>query len=307
VAALFNGLAAIPGPLFLGLYLAVGLLLLAAASLLIRRLDLTGGLPLPAVPERPDPYELAYLRAGGREVRRLLIFDLIERGYLRVADLQKHSVERTTDELDPDLLDTMERCVYARFRQPQEVRSVLQTDGLGDAVDRRCAAWQEQFDGERLLIPGPVRHRARVVAAVAFAALLGVGLAKLSIAVPAGRPSELLQLATVGFAVAFLVVSRPPRLSWLGRAYFQRLRLAYDRASLPVGRPPLDELPSATLLLVALLGFGALSQTPYSEYGALFPSAPGGSRFGWSIEGGDCGAGCGGCGGSGGCGGCGCG
>ena len=90
----FRELATMPGPLFLGLYGAIGVAAVARVRVAVGRLDETMGLPLPAVPEVPDPCELAYLRAGSREVRRLLIFTLIERGYLRVADLKQRQVEQ---------------------------------------------------------------------------------------------------------------------------------------------------------------------------------------------------------------------
>ena len=47
-------------------------------------LDTTANLTLPLIPQRPDPYEIAYVRGDRSEVLKLIIFDLIGRGYLQI-------------------------------------------------------------------------------------------------------------------------------------------------------------------------------------------------------------------------------
>src|SRR5438067_4383703 len=78
--SLLDAIATMPGPQFLVLYACVIALTLFVCRLLLRRADSTAALPPALVPSEPDPYEIAYLRGGEKELTRLLICELIERG-----------------------------------------------------------------------------------------------------------------------------------------------------------------------------------------------------------------------------------
>ena len=54
------------------------------------------------IPTKPDPYEIAFLRGGENEVTRLLAFDLINRGYLRVAEKGKPTGKGTDTVIEAD-------------------------------------------------------------------------------------------------------------------------------------------------------------------------------------------------------------
>src|SRR5579863_2220856 len=79
-----NALANMPGPYFLAFFacLAVsavaGVIFAAAAAP-------TEGRPLPAIPARPDPYPIAFLRDGYGGVVWLAIYALKRGGFLEIA------------------------------------------------------------------------------------------------------------------------------------------------------------------------------------------------------------------------------
>jgi uncharacterized protein (TIGR04222 family) len=72
------------GPSFLLLYGGVIIALVVEAVWSKRRNDPTGDLEPPPVPSKPNPHEIAFLRGGAAELTRLVVFDLMRRGYLRL-------------------------------------------------------------------------------------------------------------------------------------------------------------------------------------------------------------------------------
>lgn len=114
-----------------GAALVVAYALVCAATVMgvrrvVKRLDVSGVWAVPAESEQPDPYELAYLRAGPNEVKRLVILTLIERGYLRVVDRAKHLVGQAPGRRALEHLDAVERQFFNRFfAQAWTLREVL--------------------------------------------------------------------------------------------------------------------------------------------------------------------------------------
>jgi hypothetical protein len=70
------------GPHFLLFYGGVIVLTLVVCWWRLHQSDPTALLPPLQVPSDPDPYEIAYLRGGEHEVTRVVIFNLIQQGYL---------------------------------------------------------------------------------------------------------------------------------------------------------------------------------------------------------------------------------
>jgi uncharacterized protein (TIGR04222 family) len=164
---------------------------------------------------------------------------------------------------------------------------------------------RERFEAEHLLTPkqlGPVAWQLWLGGA---SILLGVGLVRLNTGLAANRPVGLLIIAMIVAVVAAFAVCRWPRLSKRGRAYLQRLRLAFEHLQLQQKTADASgSISPGLLLLVSLFGFGALANTTYAAYTDLFPTSSGQLSAGAAGDG--CGS-CGGCGGDcGGCGGCGC-
>ena len=132
-------------------------------------------------------------------------------------------------------------------------------------------------------------------------------------------------IIVIGALAVFLSIAatKTPRLTKLGKAYLERLQLAFQNLKPQVqmfGRadfPRSQSLPGATfagvdpvLLGVGVFGTGILAGTVYEDYNSVFQKAQNyasggcGSSCGSGCSSGDgggssCGGGCGGCGGCG--------
>jgi uncharacterized protein (TIGR04222 family) len=292
-----------------GLAIVVAYALLCAVTVLgvrrvVRRLDDSGARPVPPVPAQPDPYELAYLRAGPHEAKRLVMLNLLERGYLWILSRHECVLSQASTGRAAEDLDTVERQFFNRFfAQPLTVREALQARDWGDAIDRRCDDYQAQFEREHFLIPPAVRRRAAALGLVAVGLLVLVWYVCARLMAPAQHATLLLIIPLLVATGALWQVCRLPRLSRLGRAYLRRVRLAYGNLRLPNAPKPPGIVAPELLLLVGICGIGVLDRPWYSE---LFAKAPAVWSVEASVEGcGACGSGCGSCSGCGGCGGCG--
>src|SRR5206468_5129608 len=75
-----------------------------------------GAMPIPT---KPDPYEIAYLRGRENEVTRLVVFDLIRRGYLHVREAKRSFgrgvetlIERSPDHPEVERLSQTEAAAF---------------------------------------------------------------------------------------------------------------------------------------------------------------------------------------------------
>jgi uncharacterized protein (TIGR04222 family) len=80
-----NPLARMYGPFFLAFYALVTFLVICflryKSGRLINTEEATGD---PQIPLQPDPFEIAYLKGGEKQVLLLTVYSLIHRGYLSV-------------------------------------------------------------------------------------------------------------------------------------------------------------------------------------------------------------------------------
>jgi uncharacterized protein (TIGR04222 family) len=297
----FESIATMPGPLFLLLCGCVIALTLALCRWLVRRPDWTSELPPLQIPSDPDPYEIAYLRGGANELSRLLIFSLMERGYLSLVDPKKHQIQWARERLDSAGLSPIELTMLRLFSEPRETREVFH--GISDRMEPHCATYRERLEADDLLDWRDERQgRVRGVRLAGAAVIVCLGTYKLLAASATSHNNVGFLIIMMAMSLVVLMqVTKSPRLSSRGQDYVERLRLAYGT------RPPESAMmsrsgaESAALLFVGLFGLGALEGITHDIYAELFPKANSGSSLSAGSEG--CGAGCGG--GCGGCGGCG--
>jgi len=327
-----NVVADMYGPQFLILYAAVIIVSAIVCRVASRRLDWTRSAGLPVIPSSPDPFEIAYLRGGENELLRSLVFGLIQRGYLRVsADAKMPLIERTELKPEARALPPLERRAYEWFAVPREAKELFTAGGLRGQVGAFAATYEQRLTGEHLLTPPDVRAAAFRVWCLGAAFVVGLGGYKLLVAVEKGRYNVgfLVVMGVVGLVVLG-VACRVPRLSQKGKAYLERLQLAFERLKAQAVSRPANTLsitPTAAgasaaagaadptlLLAVGLFGVGTLAGTAYDDYQRTFQKSAASSSSGGSCGGSSssCGSsggdgGGGGCSGGSGCGGGGCG
>ncbi len=305
---LHNPIADMPGPRFLLFYAMVIVLTVVGCWLARRSSDPTTTLAPPPVPPNPDPYEVAYLRGGENEVTRVAILSLIQRGYLRATQTPKHllasageeHLAHAPDHPDPRHLTPMERAVFGWFATAHTAGEIFQSTELTSRIQAYCLPYDSHLKSQRLLMPPEASQSAWNIGRTGALVILGLGGYKLALALMKGRTNvAFLILMGLLSLVPLVLVCRTPRISSRGRAYLERLQLAFDRLKGRAASLAQGGVDPNLLLLVGLFGVGVLAGTPYDYYQKMFHKA--------ASSGGSCGGGCGSCGGGGGDGGGGCG
>ncbi len=297
-----NGIA------FLLFYAAVITVAAVACYLQTRRLNLSGELPSPRVPENPDPYEIAYLRGGVNEVARVVVFNLVQLGHLKLTENDKNKKwllefgDKREDPAQPSLSAleraTLEWCSSVSL--PVETRTIFQDrTGLASRLEPLCVSYEERLHREDLLnTPEAVGATARICLPYGFG-VMGLGAYKVIVALVQGHTNVWFTviLAIVGWCLMW-GVGRSPRLSQRGQQYIKNLKLAFREMKWSLPPPTTSNVAYTSvpfLLTVAVFGLSALEGTAYAAHKDAFTkfTRPGNGSYG---DGG-CGGGDGGCGG----------
>jgi uncharacterized protein (TIGR04222 family) len=333
-----NPIANLHGPAFLGFFFIFIVAMCVWTWYRASSADGTRETPAPPLPEKLDPLEIAYLRGGSEEQVRLIILDLVARGYLVHAEKSsktgrtESTIEHSPTHPDVAHLDSLARCVYDWIDQPK--LAVQFFPGLSDALQKKKVARETagQLEVLGLIASEEQRTAVRRACVPAQWLIFLLGAYKLVVALSRGRHNVIfLVLMTIAGIYLVQRFCRPHRLTALGRRYLARVQQAL------VGLKP--RLPSLVTsrddahfnLAVAAFGIGALDITSYAFYPKMFDKGArhpaGGCASAAScgvaapaVSSGGGGSGCGSgsssscssgsscgssCGGGGGCGGCG--
>ena len=324
-----NPLGNLPGPAFLGLYLAVFVFAVLALRMGIHRMTQDGAAnPMP-IPEHPDPFSIAYLRGGTSEMLRTVMVDLVERGRLAedTSSLPKRRLPAvggrwiaTHSDEALESLPPIHRAILDVFRNPKSSAALVDPSILAVA-NTESARYEKWAEENELVVPASSRSAFRTIHAMTVIGFAGLGGYKLFAAAMHHRSNVGFLVFMLVAGIAMLVIAGQfRRTTARGRTYLRDLQAAFE----PVrkikdvessGRPAQLAFADASLPLLAMGIYGASSL-----YGSsLDPVAR--VCYGASMSAGGCGAvgGCGsGCssasscsggsscgGGGGGCGGCG--
>src|SRR5262245_40694070 len=136
-----NPIANLQGLAFLAFYALFIVAMCVWTWVRAKAADGTSEMPVPLLPEKLDPYEVAYLRGGAEEQVRLIILDLISRGYLihKEHDRKPRGTEFTIEHAPkaPDLahLDPLAHAVYDWIDNPKMARDFF--PGLSEALQKK--------------------------------------------------------------------------------------------------------------------------------------------------------------------------
>jgi uncharacterized protein (TIGR04222 family) len=321
---LHNVVADLYGPYFLLFYaIAIGALIVACYKS-VRSVDRTRDMEPPQIPAKLDPYEIAYLRGGANEVTRVAVASLVQRGVLQIIEQKKwlaktKLIDRRRKPAFGELTP-IEACVVESHALPVAPETLFQPNGLAFSVKEACAPYEAKLEEKNLLAPPEMKAVGLRLWLIGSTIILCLGGYKLTVALMKGhsKVAFLCILAIAGVIALGVACLATPRLSQVGKAYLERLKLAYGGLRSQVH--PIGSLSSALtmaddpgargmlqdpkaysdcLLMVGIFGMASLAGTPLSDLTTMF-------KRGASSDGGGCGGGSGGCGG-GGCGGGGCG
>lgn len=304
-----NPIADLPGPAFLGVYLAAIVMTCFAAFRAIRSRDTSGWREPPPVPKDLDPYELAYLRGGSNAVIHTALFSLLRRGYVEVIESKKRfgAAEKKLRQADfpPPIADltTLERTLFRACEGGVTPAVLFRKGGKVSDLEVYCEPYRERLEAEELVLPGEVKRAGLPTWLAGAGVLLLLAGYKIAVALAKGRTNVGFLITMFPFALLVLAivvgVAASRRRSKRGEGYFLRLRLAFAGLKAPAGAALVDD--GSAVLMVGLFGLATLKGTGDVAFAHLFARA--------TATNGGCGAGCGsGCGGGGGgCGGGGCG
>jgi uncharacterized protein (TIGR04222 family) len=272
----------LPGPQFLLFYTVFAAAVVAGVVFWRRRAELSSSSPRI---DLSDPYLIAYLRGGEREVLRVATVTLIDRGLL---NRNGSHIWRAENASPDSVRRPVEQALLMKYARGGEVSWMFEDDGLSKA----CEPYGHTLRRARLLPDESVNQARLVRLVIASFVLTGVGFTKVFIALDAGRTN-------VGFLIVLIIVSVViaaavsfPRLTESGRTTIEDVQSLYsglrDRSGLlnpgGAGIEP--------MMLAAVFGVGALAGPGFSFASGLFPDQR-------KRANGSCGAGDGGCGSSG--------
>lgn len=300
----------LPGPAFLNVFGAVVIAVLAGAWIAIRFADKTGRRPPPPVPQRPDAVQVAYLQGGVNQIIRMLVYDLVQRGY---AKLSKDDRVLPASEAAPGALSPIERRVLDSIEARPLAHEIFADSALRSAIMNLLEPVRRTLAAEELIKPESVirwRTRAQILGTLI---LLGLSGAKIYVARTTGHTNVsylvFLTIASIAALFALAYVTTRAHASRRGIAWLENMRLAYksrlEDQLLEVGAPTATKaFEGASLFLIGLYGFTVLKGTSDVMFYETFKRGSGsdgsscGSSCGGSCGSGD-GGGCGGCGGGG--------
>jgi uncharacterized protein (TIGR04222 family) len=300
----------LPGPEFLSFYM--GLILVVGVLLyLVQWRAERGPGALVADSARDlavDPYQMAFLRAGRREVLRTAVVSLLERGLLKAHDSRLAASRADAAALARRPLD---KAILHRFADATSA-SALFTD---TTIQGEAAYIGEVLELQGLL-PDVGMRRARMLRVLLALGLFGVvAVIKLGVALSRGRHNVLL-LCLLAAAAGWQTIrlGRRPR-TILGDSVCRYLpQLFGGLRKRPVAWPsraPSDDLtfkaalyglaalPEAMAKLIQPLNLVKSPQgaSAWGSCGSSCAAASSVSASGGGCGGGGCGGGCGGCGG----------
>ena len=325
-----NPLATLNGTYFLIIYGFVIFFTLIILAFVKSQIDKTDSLNLPPIPAQIDPYEIAYLRGGINEVARSVVFSLMQKGFIELKTAGKTSeIKRVGNAASVSGLNQIEQLALNWLGTSREAKEFFWANGLTAQLESYGQTFQARLENAQMLNGDDTRQSFAPMKWMAYFVIFGLGAYKLVAAISHGNHNVifLIIFAIVGLLIAY-TVAKLPRITKLGKAYLDRLQLAFDNlkyqaqaAYIPNGER--QGAPQASfagvdplLLSVGVFGSAILAGTVFDSYNLAFSSAQNqtaamgsscssgcgaGCSTGSSCSSGDggssCGGGCGGCGG----------
>ena len=291
------------GPEFLSFYVpyAAGVFLLAwlARALWSRAYEApASGRWSPGIyPTESDTPAIALLRGGPEEVARTLLGRLVAEGFLIIDDkslARPPELPRDRSRLTP----LEEEAIKAGLRSVPAEAAHKVLARVTQALTPHLAPIRLELEAAGLA-PGPGQRRGyRLIGLVALGMVMGLGVAKLLVAMSRGRSNVgfLILLLFFSFFLSVRLMKSPFRtaagsryLSWLKQSHRGLMSMVIDGR-----RQGFGELA----LAAGIFGIAALPSLQPLHKAFVPPSSSSGSDGGSGCGGGGgCGGGCGGCGG----------
>lgn len=328
-SSLFELLAYMAGPKFLVFYLVSILFVMMLLPLMRFFIDGSRGLAPMTIAGKFDPYEVAFLRGGEKEVLTTAALKLYTSSLLRQNPLRKRRLcineeryekhKKFSKEKPNSIEEEVLRFFETKGSDGDTLKTFTRSTALKHKLAPQFAAFVEKAQKEKLFLPDAMHTSYRTVYRAAFLLLGGIGLLKFSWGLMNGYPIGYLFLLMVALATFYFMYPKPSRLSHRGKKYLKELSSVYESAkydfSQKMSKGGRSSHSSFAADMLAIYGISLVSGI--SDFEPLGGSLKHGSGSGFSNEGcgscgsscssgggsscggGSCGGGCGGCGGCG--------
>lgn len=239
-----------------------------------------------------DPYEIAYLRGGEKEVLKLILFDLVEQGYLEIRETSKliwttRQLAISADHPPLERLTKANRELMGWFAKPRGAAEIFQMP-IPEGLASTCIEYQRRLRQSGLLSEHSDRAL-RIQRAVSGLIVFVIAVIFMFV-----LPALLAFLATIGASILVYHYSSPERLTAKGKRRLKELEAQYVHLKSRPKTARTHVHDPALVLSVAVFGAAVLADSVYDAFAAAASDGP---PDGGGDDGGD---GCGGCG-------CGCG
>ncbi|MGL5806302.1 MAG: TIGR04222 domain-containing membrane protein [Xenococcaceae cyanobacterium] len=307
----YNPISRMYGPYFLVFYgVVIGVVVLVIDR---ARQEATDKLPALNIGDRPDPYQIAYMIAGEKEILKLVCFGLIQRGYLEV---NRHLIKQVTNHPDVSTLNELETKLFAWFRDSHTGEEMIDEFNLIAELTDKYAEYKQWLENEQLIFSQQTKEKACKMSAIGSFIIIALGAYKLISALLREHHNVLFLILMAILGTGWLLVTCQKyhrRLTKRGQNYLDRLQQVFKNLKGELQTPP-TQVDYNTLLLISIFGLKILVKTPYENYLQLFTNttqsttssqrrSSSSSSCGSSCGGGcssscgsSCGGGCGGCG-----------
>lgn len=238
-----------------------------------------------------DPFETAYLREGEREVTKLVLFDLVERGYLEIRTTSNllwstHRLIISPHHPALEKLSQAQRELLDRFAEPRKASEIL-TMPLPAELATACRDYKDRLTHMGFISGSSDRNAGKTYTGL----LIVIGL---FIAVVVHPFAAFMIVA--GLAI-LLNRSFGQRLTAAGKQELAQRKAAFDHLRNYPKLARFDIHDPALLPLVGALGPDVLVGSVYDAFPLTIRDN---SALTWEVSVDGCGAdGCGGCGGCG--------
>jgi len=328
-SSLFELLAYMTGPKFLAFYLVSILFVMVLLPLMRFFIDGSRGLAPMTITGKFDPYEVAYLRDGEKEVLATAALKLYTSGLLLQNALRKRRLcineekyvkhQKYSKEKTNPIEEQVLRFFEEKGSDGETLKALTQSAAMRQKLAPQFTAFLEKAQKQKLFLPDAMHTSYRTVYRVAFVLLGGVGLLKFSWGLMNGYPIGYLFLLMVALATFYFMYPKPSRLSHRGKKYLKELSRVYESAKYDfrdkMGKGGRSAQSDYAADMLAIYGIAAVhgisdfeplggslkhgSGSSFSNGGCGSCGSSCSSGGGSSCGGGSCGGGCGGCGGCG--------
>lgn len=298
-----NPLATMDGTYFLVLYAFVIFFSVISLAVFKSRIDQTYKLPLPSIPPQIDPFEIAYLRGGTNEVARSVVFSLLQKGFVEI-DGAGVKIKRIENAERRARLSEIEEIAFKWIGTEREAKDVFNKHfGLVEQLEPHGLSYDAQLARRQMLSTAEMGKSLKKWRWLAVAVIFSLGLYKILASIAHGYYNFLFTIGfgAVGLIMVFVTAKHLPRLTRLGKAYLERLQLAFDNLKYEAQKPYISSnqpqvAPQAgfagvdpLLLSVGVFGSAILAGTVFSGYNEAFQRAQNGA----AVNSSSCSSGCG--------------